>query len=113
MKKQIWISGPSVHPIIERNGQRYVIDLKLGHFRELSSPYHVIPFSCSWGKELARSVGIWACEDCGESFMAAGVSIGLRCVRCGSLIDTTHRPEDVVRHKDDGLIEAVVLEVEG
>ena len=112
MKRQIWISSPSVYPIIERADGTYVVDLRIGHFRELNSPYEVISFKCYRGRELAAAVGIHVCQDCGTSFMAPGVPIGIRCVRCGSLIDKTHKSDDVIKQEDDGVIQSVVLEME-
>lgn len=96
MKKQIGVFGPSLYPVVERNGARYVVDLKLGHFRGLSSPFHVISFSCSWGKNLAAAVGIRSRKECGINF-----------------IEKTYMPEEIINHADDGTRELVILEVKG
>ena len=34
-------------------GTRYVVDLKLGQFRRLSSPFEVIEFDSEWGKGMS------------------------------------------------------------
>ncbi len=38
--------------MIEHRGTRYVVDPKLGHFRQLSSPFEVIEFDSERGKGM-------------------------------------------------------------
>ena len=45
--------------MIEHWGTQYMVTLKLGHFRQLSSPYEVIEFGSEWGKEMCVAVGVW------------------------------------------------------
>ena len=47
MTREIWVYGPTLAPIIEQHGSRYLVDLKRGHFRGLTSPYEALPFSPS------------------------------------------------------------------
>ena len=44
-------------PVIKHSGTRHGVDLKLGHFRQLSRPFAVIEFGSKRGKEVCGVVG--------------------------------------------------------
>ena len=50
--------------MIEHWGRRYVLDLKVGHFRQLSSPFEVIEFESERGKGIGVVVGMMAYLSC-------------------------------------------------
>ena len=79
---------PWVLPVIEFHG-KYVVDLKLGHFRELSSPYEAIEFGSERGRELCAAVGVVRCNLCGMAVIvpAAVKPNHLSCVHCRAVAD--------------------------
>ena len=87
MEKQIYVIDPWVQPIIEQHGMKYVIYLKLGHFRELAASYATIDFDSEKGRDLSAAVGIVTCRHCSTSAITAEKRIGLRCLKCGSMTD--------------------------
>ncbi len=58
MKSKRYMPEPWLLPVIEPWGTRYVVDLKLGHFMQLSSPFEVIEFELEWGKGKCGVVGV-------------------------------------------------------
>jgi len=87
MEKQICVYSPTLLPIIEQSGTRYVVDLEMGHFRQLTSPYEGLSFESERGQELATAAGVRTCRRCETSFIAPGTGIGIRCVNCGELTE--------------------------
>ena len=55
------IPAPWLLPVIEHWGTRYLLDLKLRHFRRLSSPIE-IGFESEQGKGMCRVVGVVRCS---------------------------------------------------
>ncbi len=53
--------------------------IKLGHFRQLSSPFEVIEFESDRGKEMCGAVGVIRCSRCKVSVMHQRVA-GVCCV---------------------------------
>ena len=96
MRPEVVVLGPWLHPMIEVHGSKYVIDLKLGHFRELASPYEAIAFDSDRGRELCVAIGLVSCRQCGTTAITAENNIGLRCVKCGSMTDNNReeQPEE-------------------
>lgn len=108
MAREICVYGPTVMPIIEQHGRGYLVDLTLARFRGLTSPYEALSFGSDSGRELAAAAGIRTCSICGTSFIAAGVRIGMRCVRCGDLIEKDLGALAEVRD-EDGQERAIVV----
>ena len=108
MEPQVVVLGPWLHPMIEVHGAKYVIDLKLGHFRELVSPYGTIAFDSHRGRELSLYAGIATCRQCGTSAITATKRIGLRCVKCGSLTDNNREDQP-----EEESLAVSLVEVEG
>ena len=96
MKSQVVVLGSWLHAMIEVHGAKYVIDLKLGHFRELAAPYATIDFVSEKGRDLSAAVGIVTCRQCGTSTITAEKRTGLRCLECGSMTDNNReeQPEE-------------------
>ena len=76
---------PWVFPVIAFHG-RFVVDLKRGHFRQLENPYEAVGFDSPQGRRLCGAIGIVTCQDCRTSAMIGVEGVGLRCMRCGSII---------------------------
>jgi len=68
MKTEVVQFEPWVVPVIEFHG-KYVVDMKRGHFRELSSPYDAIEFGSERGRELCAAAGVVVCRGCGMAVM--------------------------------------------
>lgn len=82
-----WIREPWLNPVLEQGVARYIVDLKLQHFRQLSSPYEAIEFESQQGRELCTAAGIVTCCQCESSAMVANRA-NVHCPRCGSVIGT-------------------------
>jgi hypothetical protein len=80
---ETWIQEPWLSVIVEKQDVRYVVDLRLRHFRKLASPYDVIEFDSDQGQELCGAVGIATCDGCRSSVMVGCRREAIRCVRCG------------------------------
>ena len=80
--------------MIEFHG-RYVVDLKRGHFRELSSPYEAIEFGSVRGRELCAAAGVVRCNLCGMAIMvsAAVKPSQVSCVRCRAVAGDAKQKE--------------------
>ena len=81
MENKSYMPEPWLFPVVEHWGTRYVVDLKVGHFGQLSSPFEVIRFGADWGKGMCVAVGVVRCSSCGICVVHNGV--GVCCVRCG------------------------------
>ena len=68
METQTCVLKPWVHPLIEFHG-RYVVDLKRGHFRQLTGPYETIQFDSERGQELCAAAGVVICSACGLAML--------------------------------------------
>ena len=109
MEKQVCIWGPTLLPVIERGGTRYVVDLMRGHFRELASPYEALAFESERGRALAAAAGVRICRRCGSSFIAPGVVIGIRCIKCAELIEPALSDASVIElAQGDGQERAII-----
>ncbi len=59
-----------------------MVDLKLGHFRQLSIPGEVTESESDRGKEMCAGIGMFACSRCRVSVMHGGVVATVCCVGC-------------------------------
>ena len=73
---------PWLSPVVEWPGRRYVVDLKLGHFRELASPYETVEFDSFQGRELGSAMGMVICDRCVTSFVAPKPTAVSHCAGC-------------------------------
>ena len=87
---------PWVLPVIEFHG-KYVVDLKLGHFRELSSPYEAIEFGSERGRQLCAAVGVVRCNLCGMAIMVSTAvkPSQVSCVRCRAAADDSENKMEI------------------
>ena len=58
MESRRCVLPPRLFPVIEHWGKGHLVDLKLGHFRRLSSPGEVVEFESERGKEMCVAVGV-------------------------------------------------------
>ena len=80
---EIWIPEPWMSVVLETYGIRYIVDVKLRHFRRLSWPYEVIQFDSDQGLDLCGAVGIVTCDDFRTSVIVRCRRETIWCVRCG------------------------------
>ncbi len=83
---ETYIAEPWLSVIVEKQAVRYVVDLRLRHFRKLASPYELIEFDTEQGQELCGAVGIVTCDGCRSSVMVGCRREAIRCVRCGQCL---------------------------
>ena len=77
MKQETYVFEPRVYPRIKSGDTDYVVDLKRGHFRRVSSPFEVIEFESEPGQMMCATVGVITCSICKTSVMHHGVLLGL------------------------------------
>ena len=96
MKTQVVVLEPWLHPMIEQNGTRYVIDLGLRQFRDTFSPQNHIDFDSVHGQQLCQQASVISCLQCGMSVIVAASLEGdeFRCMKCGTKINVGPFPED-------------------
>ena len=59
MKREtVWMPATVALPVVELLGTRYVIDLKLGYFRQVASPYESIPFNSYQGTRFSDGLQV-------------------------------------------------------
>ncbi len=83
---ETYISEPWMSVIVEKQDLKYVVDLKLRHFRKLTSPYEVIEFDSEQGQELCGAMGIVTCDGCRSSVLVGCRREAIGCVRCGQYL---------------------------
>ena len=99
MTEQTYVFEPWVCPMVRHGSTDYVVDLKRGHFRQLSSPFEVIEFESDRGQEMCAAVGVITCSCCKISVMFHAAPFGLYCIRCGTAIGVDDRQTDMVRRE--------------
>ena len=80
---------PVALPVVTHRGSRYMVDLRLGQFRELAWPIRVVDFESAEGRELRWNLGIVPCPCCRDGYVAFNSSSDdgrVRCRRCGHLV---------------------------
>lgn len=75
-------------PMATFRGSRYIIDLRLGEFREMSWPIRFVGFESPEGQKLRWELGIVPCPLCrGYLIVDERNADGrIRCKRCGRVI---------------------------
>ena len=80
---------PAALPTVTYKGSRYIIDLRLGQFRELSWPIRFVDFGSPEGRELRWEFGVVPCPFCRRAYVMvneAEPDVHVRCRRCGHVI---------------------------
>jgi len=74
---------PVALPVVTHRGSRYMVDLRLGQFRELAWPIRVVEFESAEGQELRWNLGIVRARVAGKAMWRStqAVTTGEFCLR--------------------------------
>ena len=80
--------GTRVLPVARLNEAAYFIDLRQRQFRETMNPGSYVDFDSVKGRKMCKRAGVVTCLGCGLSVIMSPSAIeGLRCCRCGRVVD--------------------------